>query len=544
MLGAPSSTTDAPQVVEVRVLDGPNRHLPRPAIQVAITGSVPAERLRRLVAEVAEAAGWPNLPVRVDARDGGAYVAFPFRTEGTGEALGRAVGDLLPYLDADDLTARVRAAGDAVHAVDPGPRPHVPVPHVPTVVVTGTNGKTTVTRMVAHLAMTAVSGGWGAGGTVAWSSTDGVVVDGRIVDPGDWSGFGGAGRVLAEPDLALAVLEVARGGLLRRGIGTAHADVAVVTNVGADHLGMDGVQTLDQLAEVKAAVTRIVRPTGWCVLNAEDERVVRMRGGTPGGVWGFALDPAAPGLGAIQAEGGRAATVVDGWLTVVVDGRADPLLPVGDLPAALGGVARINVANALAAAAAALGAGVPRDAVVHGLATFTPDALLSAGRMNCYDLAGATVIVDLAHNVEGMESLLDVAEALRSSGARILLALGLAGDRTDDLLVQAGQLAGARADVVHLVHKQRYLRGRDADELEVLLTRGVHEAGNVVGAVHADEQTGFQVLLDLAASGDAVALMCHTDVDAMPARLAARGGTPLSAAEVGARRDRRPAGGG
>ena len=182
--------------------------------------------------------------------------------------------------------------------------------------------------------------------------------------------------------------------------------------------------------------------------------------------------------------------------------------------------------------------------MVHGLATFTPDALLSAGRMNCYDLAGATVIVDLAHNVEGMESLLDVAEALRSPGARILLALGLAGDRTDDLLVQAGQLAGARADVVHLVHKQRYLRGRDADELEALLTRGVHEAGNVVGAVHADEQTGFPVLLDLAASGDAVALMCHTDVDAMPARLAVRGATPLSAAEVGARRDRRPAGGG
>ncbi len=209
-----------------------------------------------------------------------------------------------------------------------------------------------------------------AGRHVGWSNTDGIYVDGVLVEAGDYSGPCGAGRVLAHPEVEFAVTETARGGILLKGIGLVRNDVSVVTNVTADHLGLQGIDTVDQLAEVKGVVPRITKKTGWAVLNADDPRVFAMR-----------RDHAARSRGCSRAtrtrrpcatcspRGGRATTVIDGWITVL-DRAADPdpLVEVVDVPMTLAGLSRFNVENALAAASAALAVGLDREPRGRGAA--------------------------------------------------------------------------------------------------------------------------------------------------------------------------------
>ena len=194
-----------------------------------------------------------------------------------------------------------------------GSRPRLLRPTVPVVAITGTNGKTTTSRMIGHIAQR-------AGRLVGWSSTDGVYIDGELVEAGDFSGPSGAGQVLRHPGVQLAVTETARGGILRRGVGVAYNDVSVVTNISADHLGLGGIDTLDQLAEVKAVITKITKPGGWCVLNADDPRTFAMRLGTKAQVWVFSRDPDSPSGRIVLDGGGRLTTVLDGWVCVLRSG--------------------------------------------------------------------------------------------------------------------------------------------------------------------------------------------------------------------------------
>lgn len=204
--------------------------------------------------------------------------------------------------------------------------------------------------------------------------------------------------------------------------------MSVVTNVSADHLGSNGIDTLDQLAEVKAIITRVTRADGWVVLNGDDPRVWAMRAAASGRPWCFALSPDAPALREALDAGGRGITVLDGQLTVLSAGGAQQrLLPVLDVPVTLSGLSEHNVANALAAAAAGLAAGLPLDAVVEGLRTFRPDVEHNAGRMNIYTVplptGQATAIIDMAHNEAGLDALLRVARGLTPPGSRVLLGL-------------------------------------------------------------------------------------------------------------------------
>src|SRR6266571_6423667 len=393
MAPPPASVT----LVELRVLDGPNLYFPRPAIKLTLAtpgwmalpeqrAAALAERLglhaapgtvhrRRFVARLAghltrrmAAATGTNLAVRsrAGAEPDQVVVAYPWRRRTAAETFGReVVGLMAAVLDARRSVSRAiveRAA--TIFAAEPGPSPTVPEPAIPVVAVTGTNGKTTTVRLLAHIGRT-------AGLSVAYSSTDGVYFDGDLVEEGDYSGFGGAGTALSQPGVQLAVLETARGGILLRGIGTAHNDVAVVTNVSADHLGLFGIHTLDQLAEVKATITRITRPDGWDVLNADDPRVLAMRRVATGRPFLFSLDPDHPALRIALAEHGRAMTVIDGTLAVLDPGRdPDPLAPLEDVPVTLAGLSRHNIHNAMAAAAGALSVGLPTKAVVRGLRSF------------------------------------------------------------------------------------------------------------------------------------------------------------------------------
>jgi cyanophycin synthetase len=540
-------------LVELRVLEGPNLYFPRAAVKMTLdlttlvdasiedalrfaarTGlrqarpGAPGSGFRqrfatravaRLVRQVAAEAGTTRLAVRVRATDDvrRIVVAYPWRRRHRAEELGRVVAGVLDAFPGSDVDVLVEAAAATVRAVEAGPGPTTLRPHVPVVAVTGTNGKTTTSRLVAHIGRT-------HGLHVGWSSTDGIYFDGVLVEEGDYSGPSGAGRVLAQDGIQLAVTETARGGILLKGIGVTHNDVSVFTNVSADHLGLNGIDTLDQLAEVKGVVCRITKSGGWAVLNADDPRVYALHNAIRASPWVFSRDPHSPGIRETLSAGGRATTVIDGWLSVLLPGAdPDPMIEVTDIPMTLGGLSRFNVENALAAASAALAVGVPRDAVVTGLASFIPDPEHNPGRMNLFARDELTVVVDLAHNEAGLEALLEIMNAVRRPGARLLLGLGAVGDRQDELLDRLGEMAARDSDVLVIAHKEKYLRGRSTEELDALFRAAAARVG--VGPVpsYPTELEGLQALVGQAAPGDVVGLMCHQDRAGVYAWLAAAG---------------------
>lgn len=556
------SQPSAVHVDEVRVLEGPNLYFSRPAIKVSLMlpgylqmrrtdcealaarlgmrSARPGKRgtalrqrfvmrvMRNVTRRVGSEIGAGRLGVRVRAgRDPEhAVLAFPWAHRNRARVAGEQIAEVLaaltdPNRAVDDI---FDAAASEIIAAPDGPGPSVITPTVPVASVTGTNGKTTTTRLMAHMCMT-------AGLTTAWSSTDGVVVMGETTEAGDFSGPAGARAVLETPGLDIGILETARGGMLLKGIGVTANDVSVVTNVSADHLGLQGIDTLDQLAEVKAIVTTITKPSGWVVLNGDDPRVWAMRHGIKAKSWAFSLDPASPALWESINSGGRGITVLDGEIVVLSqNGDPDRLVRIVDVPMTLSGLSTNNIANALAGAAAALGLGVPRAAVIEGLRTFAPDPEHNWGRMNTYSLplasgGKATVIMDMAHNEAGLEALLEVSRGLTAPGGAVRLGLGCAGDRADEAIVAMGEIAGRQAEQVALKVASHYLRGRTTENLLGLFREGLASAG-VHDVPDFDTELGaLEALVPSAHAGDVLALMCHVERAEVDAWVRAHGGT-------------------
>jgi cyanophycin synthetase len=466
----------------------------------------------QIVRRLASAGGATRLAVRT--RTGQAVnelvVAYPWRNAGRAEGLAYGLARVL-----DRVTAGPRAVaemiiveGAALAAAPLGSAPELIRPQIPVVAITGTNGKTTTARMIGHIARQ-------AGRLVGWSSTDGVYIDGRLVEAGDFSGPSGAGRVLRHPGVELAVTETARGGILRRGVGVAYNDVSVVTNISADHLGLGGIDTLDQLAEVKAVITKITKPSGWCVLNADDPRTLAMRLGTKAQIWVFTRDPNSPGGRTVLSGGGRITTLLGGWVCVLAPG-ADPLqvVEVIDVPMTLAGLSRVNVENVLAVTSATLALGFSVEQVADGLRSFDPNEN-NPGRMNIWTLpvpSGAiSVVIDLAHNEAGLEALLEIMSGIRPPHGRLLLGVGTAGDRGDEVFVRLGEIAALGADVVEIVNKGEYLRGRSMAEISGLITEGAAHAGMTIQQAHDSELGGLVSLVDQARREDVIAIMTHQD---------------------------------
>src|SRR5512133_1174190 len=536
----------ARSLVELRLLDGPNLYFPRPAARLTLDLTellgLPVAEARDLGAELglgmtrpgaartvfrqrfairlvtqivrrlARAAGVSRLAVRT--RTGQAVnelvVAYPWRNAGRAEAL--AYG-LVRVLDAvadrpQAVSEMITVEGATIAAAPLGAAPELIEPQIPVVAITGTNGKTTTARMIGYVAQR-------AGKLVGWSSTDGIYIDGQLVEAGDFSGPSGAGRVLRHPGVQLAITETARGGILRRGVGVAYNDVSVVTNISADHLGLSGIDTLDQLAEVKAVITKITKPDGWCVLNADDPRTFAMRLGTKARIWVFSRDPDSPSGRSVLSEGGRATTLLDGWICVLRPG-ADPLpvVDVADVPMTLVGLSAVNVENVLAVTSASLALGFSLQQVADGLRSFDPNEY-NPGRMNIWSIpipdGAASVVIDLAHNEAGLQALLEIMNGLRPPGGRLLLGVGTAGDRGDEVFVRLGEIAGLGADVVEIVGKQNYLRGRSMDQINELIAEGAAHAGVDIQAAHDSELGGLISLVGQARPGDVVAVMTHQD---------------------------------
>ncbi|HEU4946454.1 MAG TPA: Mur ligase family protein [Kribbella sp.] len=544
-------------LVELRILDGANLYFNRAAVKLTldltelVDAPAPAAKayasalglgttrpgrigsgfrqrfairvVGHIVRRIAREAGIGRIGVRVRPESDAhrLVVAYPWAHQGRARALGQAIVDVIDAFARaeENLGALVAHVGDRVRNEPAGDPPPTLRPRIPVVAVTGTNGKTTTSRMIAHI-------GRAAGLHVGWSSTDGVYVDGELVKYGDYSGPSGAGTVLACPGLQLAITETARGGILRRGIGVACNDVSVVTNVTADHLGLGGIDSLDQLAEVKAVVTKITRPRGWCVVNGDDPRTFAMRLGSPAKCWVFSRDPDSPSIRAVLDEGGRATTVLDGFITVLDrTSDAEPLVKVVDVPMTLCGLSHYNVENALAAASAALGLGLPRAAVVEGLSSFRPGPEHNPGRMNMYSLRGFTVVIDLAHNEAGLEALLEIMNGVRQPGGRLLLALGSPGDRADEMVTAMGAMGARATDRVAIGHKDDYLRGRDPGELEEVFRIGTRSVGVDDVPAYPTELAAAAALVAEAQAGDVVAVMSLQDRASLDAWLRSEGAT-------------------
>jgi cyanophycin synthetase len=400
---------------------------------------------------------------------------------------------------------------------------------IPIVAVTGTNGKTTTARMIAHIFK-------GMGRKVGLTTTDGILIDERLVLVADASGPRSARMVLQNPRVDFAVFEVARGGILREGLGYERNDVGVVLNVSSDHLGMRGIDTLKQLAGVKQVVIEAVPRDGHGVLNADDPLVAAMRRHCSGELVWFSMQQGNELVEDHTRRGGRAIVLEAGRLgegIVLRQGRRSTLIaPTAVLPATFEGRARMNVANAMAAAAAALAAGAHVHDIRAGLRSFTTSYEVAPGRLNLFDLGGFRVVVDYCHNAAGMRMLGDFVERLSEppSGGDVIAhrrvgVIASPGDRRDRDVRELGEVAAAHFDSL-IVREDRSLRGRQPGETAKLLAAGVRAAA-AAGArcrsldVVLDELEAARLALDRANPGDLVVL-CADRVDEIVDELQAR----------------------
>lgn len=416
----------------------------------------------------------------------------------------------LPALWGEDLISFGSGAGGQDYPADSLPAPEA-VPWqrlhaVPTALVTGSNGKTTTVRLIAAMLRR-------AGKRVGLSCTDGLFVQDKQIEAGDYSGPIGSRTVLRRRDIDAAVLEVARGGILRRGLALTRATAAIVTNVSVDHFGEYGVHSLADLAAVKLTVARAIDHTGLLVLNADDAQLREAASRLVAPLGWFSLDAASAFLHEHAAD--RPACVLQAeHLWLYPQGVAAAGVDLGDIramPLTVDGLARYNIANLAGAALVGFAVGVPVARIADTLARFGADNADNRGRLERWNLAGVKVWLDFAHNPEGLSGLLDIATAQRGAG-RLAIILGHAGDRRDeDIRAVAQAAAKYRPDRVILKEIKGYERGREPGEVARLMRAVLVADGVAVEAIEfiADEVDAARVLLDWAEPGDVVVLLIH-----------------------------------
>jgi len=414
----------------------------------------------------------------------------------------------LPLLEDDEAVSVGAGAGSRTWPRDALPAvadvPWAALHDVPTVLVTGSNGKTTCVRLLAAIATT-------AGHATGYCCTEGVFVAGQPVHAGDYSGPAGARTVLRNPGVMLAVLETARGGILRRGLAVKRADVAMVTNIQPDHLGEYGIESADDLAEVKLTVARAIGPSGTLVLNGADGVLMAAARRLPHAAAArqalFAADVDHPALATHRAAGGLVCGVRAGRLRL---GDED-LGAIDDMPLTFGGTAAHNVQNVAAAALAASALGLPLQALRDTLARFGSKPEDNPGRLERWSHHGATVLLDYAHNPDGLAQLLHVARALKPQ--RLGLLLGQAGNRDDAAIAAlAATAAAASPDRVVLKELPAMLRGRAPGEVPSRLRQGLLAAGLAASRIEPidDELAAALHLLAWGQPGDVLVLPVHT----------------------------------
>jgi cyanophycin synthetase len=356
---------------------------------------------------------------------------------------------------------------------------------IPVVAVTGTNGKTTTVRLIAHLLAS-------SGLRTGMTNTDGVYIQGRRIDSGDCSGPRSARNVLLHPDVDAAVFETARGGILREGLAFDRCQVGVVTNIGAgDHLGLNYITTLDDLAVLKRVIVQNVAPGGMAVLNAADPIVAAMAENTRGDITYFAADASLPLMQKHRAQGGRIVYIDKGHL-VAAAGRSVERIALAEVPVTRGGVIGFQVENTMAAVGAAWAVGISWDAIRLGLKTFVGESDNAPGRFNVFDYRGATVIADYGHNPDAIQALVNAVENMPAKRRSVVISG--AGDRRDDDIRDQTRILGRAFDDV-LLYEDQCQRGRSEGEVVSLLRDGLADAPRTC---HVEEIRGDFVAIDRA----------------------------------------------
>jgi cyanophycin synthetase len=385
---------------------------------------------------------------------------------------------------------------------------------IPIIAITGTNGKSTVGRMTKHILRY-------TGCTVGLTSTTGVYINDILTHEGDATGPRSARMILRDPTVEVAVLETARGGLLREGLAYEQADIATCLNVTADHLGLKGIETVEDLASVKQVVVEAVRRGGYSILNADDPLTVRMARRAGGRIVWFSLNGGAEMSPMLRehVDEGRPAVVREpgpegGTIVLYEDSRRELIMKAGDIPATLHGMAEFNVANSLAAIAIALAHEVPILTIRSAMAQFRSTFEQNPGRLNVHDAHGFRVIVDYAHNAAGLEALGKVVRGLSHRYKRTIGSVSMAGDRRDEDILELGRIAGGIFDEL-IFREDPYTRGRPRGEVMNLLKKGALESGRSEEHLHliAGEPQSTAAALAMGRPGDLV-VITPTDVKA------------------------------
>ncbi|MGI6686163.1 MAG: cyanophycin synthetase [Bacillota bacterium] len=338
---------------------------------------------------------------------------------------------------------------------------------IPIVSVTGTNGKTTTTRLIKHvLALT--------GKTVGMTCTSGTFIGEKCISSGDNTGPASAQLVLSHQEVEAAVLETARGGIVRKGLGYDLADVGVIINISDDHRGQDGVDTLEELAFVKSLVVEAIKPEGYAVLNADDPMTPFFLERIRGKVIYFSQNARNPMVENHVRNGGRAVTVDNLVMFIHENGKKYPIINIKEIPITFDGMARCNVENSLAAVAALRGLNVPENIIAMGLMSFRPDVETNPGRFNIFDLGDCRVMLDYGHNISGYLSVFELIEGLGAK--RLVGIIGMPGDRLDENIKETGRISAPVFDQIY-IKEDADLRNRRPGEVAELMYQGVLEGG-------------------------------------------------------------------
>ncbi len=334
---------------------------------------------------------------------------------------------------------------------------------IPIIATSGTNGKTTTTRLIAHIAKM-------KGYRVGYTTSDGVYIQNRLLMTGDCTGPASTEFVLKDPTVNFAVLECARGGLLRAGLGFKKCDVAVVTNVAADHLGLKGIHTIEQLAKVKAVVPETVLPDGYAILNADDDLVYDMRRNVDCNVALFSMDENNPRVKALQRKGGITAVYENGWVTICRGEWKMRIMEAINIPLTYGGKAKFMIQNVLAAVLAANVQGISNEDIKAGLETFIPSASQTPGRLNLFKFNDFSILLDYAHNPAGMRALQKFTDELDAT-VKVGIIAGI-GDRRVEDNNEMGSIAAEMFDEI-IIRQDKRLRGKTEEELIKMLDDGI-----------------------------------------------------------------------
>jgi len=433
-------------------------------------------------------------------------ISMPFRENGAVIIEVNAAPGLRMHTHPSEGTAR-NVGAPVVDMLYPVGQPYT----IPVIAITGTNGKTTTTRLLAHLFRQ-------TGKTVGFTTTDGVYIQNRLVMEGDMTGPFSANIILSNPTVDVAVLETARGGILRAGLGWVECDVGVVLNVTADHLGLRGINTVEQLAEVKAVIPAVVKREGHAVLNADDPLVYAMRDRTMADIVFFSTLPEGENAAFEEhlTRGGIGARIEDGTFVIRRGRLKIPIARLGEVPLMLGGAARFQQGNVLAAIATAYVQGVRYDTIRGGLLSFFPSPSMTPGRLNLLRVGEARVLVDYAHNPAAVQGLMEMVADLPAR--RRIAVVSAPGDRRDEDIRAVAALCGGLDRVI--VKEDDDRRGRRPGEIAELLVEGLRAAG-----LHGDqievlptEAAAVERSLQVIGDGDLLVVLAD-DVTAVLAQL-------------------------